>query len=112
MGLPAPSLADTFERVLIDPQFKELAEIISRDIIYQMIESFNKTQQDMKWTNHPRILLEVALVKLCNSQQTAQVNNGEVQQLLSKIEGLEQQLQDLQRNGLAASSAEKTIVQT
>ena len=35
-------------------------------MIYQMIESFNRAQQDMKWTNHPRILLEVALVKLCN----------------------------------------------
>ena len=67
----APSLADTFERVLIDPQFKELAEIISTDTIYSMIESFNKAQQDMKWTNHPRILLEVALVKLCNEQSSA-----------------------------------------
>ena len=66
----APSFADTFERVLIDSQFEELSKIISRETIYQMIESFNKTQQDMKWTNHPRILLEVALVKLCNTQQT------------------------------------------
>lgn len=107
----APSLADTFERVLIDPQFKELSEIISRDTIYQMIESFNKTQQDMKWTNHPRILLEVALVKLCNTQQTTQVDNGGVQQLLSKIERLEQQLQDLQRNGLAVTSVEKPTTQ-
>ena len=108
----APSLADTFERVLIDPQFKELSEIISRDTIYQMIESFNKTQQDMKWTNHPRILLEVSLVKLCNTHQTAQVDNGEVQQLHSKIEQLEQQLQDLQRNGVTASSAEKPTAQS
>ena len=108
----APSLADTFERVLIDPQFKELSEIISRDTIYQMIESFNKTQQDMKWTNHPRILLEVSLVKLCNTHQTAQVDNGEVQQLHSKIERLEQQLQDLQRNGITASSVEKPTAQS
>ncbi len=108
----APSFADTFERVLIDSQFKELSKIISRDTIYQMIESFNKTQQDMKWTNHPRILLEVALVKLCNTQQNAQVDHTEVQQLLSKIEGLEHQLQDLQRNGLATASTEKVTVQS
>lgn len=103
----SPSLADSFERVLIDPQFKELSEIISRDTIYEMIESFNKAQQDMKWTNHPRILLEVALVKLCNTQSAAQVDTGEVRQLLSKIERLEQQLQNLQRNGVAASSVER-----
>ena len=108
----APSLADTFERALIDPQFKELAEIFSRDMIYQMIESFNRAQQDMKWTNHPRILLEVALVKLCNTQQSSQVDNGEIQQLLSKIQGLEKQLQDLQRNGIAAPSAEKSTGQS
>jgi DNA polymerase-3 subunit gamma/tau len=108
----APSLADTFERVLIDPQFKELAEIIATDTIYQLIESFNKTQQDMKWTNHPRILLEVALVKLCNEQQSAQVDNGQVSQLLSKIEGLERQLHDLQQNGLATPNVEKSTVQS
>ena len=108
----APSLADTFERALIDPQFKELAETFSRDMIYQMIESFNRAQQDMKWTNHPRILLEVALVKLCNTQQSPQVDNGEIQQLLSKIQGLEKQLQDLQRNGIAAPSAEKSTGQS
>lgn len=108
----APSLADTFERVLIDSQFKELSEVISRETIYQMIDSFNKTQQDMKWTNHPRILLEVALVKLCNTHQITQTDHGEVQQLLSKIEALEQRLQDLQRNGLAASNVEKPTVQS
>lgn len=108
----APSLADTFERALIDPQFKELSEVISRETIYQMIDSFNKTQQDMKWTNHPRILLEVALVKLCNTQQTTQTDHGGVQQLLSKIEALEQRLQDLQRNGLADSNIEKPTVQS
>jgi DNA polymerase III subunit gamma/tau len=109
----APSLEDTFERALIDPQFKELADLFSRDMIYQMIESFNRAQQDMKWTNHPRILLEVALVKLCNTQQSSQVDNGEVQQLLSKIQGLEKQLQDLQRHGIAATpSTEKSTGQS
>ncbi|MFB5285405.1 DNA polymerase III subunit gamma/tau [Peribacillus sp. Hz7] len=103
----APSLADTFERVLIDPQFKELAGMISTDMIYQMIESFNTTQQDMKWTNHPRILLEVALVKLCNEQSSSQVDNGQVQQLLAKIEGLEKQIENLKQNGLAISNVER-----
>lgn len=109
----APSLADTFERVLIDRQFKELAEIISTDMIYSMIESFNRAQQDMKWTNHPRILLEVVLVKLCNEPSSSSgVDNGQVQQLVSKIEGLERQLQELQRNGVAKPSVEHSPVKS
>ena len=44
-----------------------------------MIESFNKTQQDMKWTNHPRILLEVCLVKLMSIHESdAQADNAEI----------------------------------
>lgn len=107
----APGLAHTLERVLIDPEFKELAEIISTDTIYEMIESFNRAQQDMKWTNHPRILVEVALVKLCNTQSSASgIDQTQVQQLLSKIESLEKQMQDLQRNGLVAPTTEKQTV--
>lgn len=104
----APSLADSFERVLIDSQFKELADIIKADTIYSMIEHFNKVQQDMKWTNHPRILLEVELVKLCNEQQSSEIDNGQIQQFLLKIEGLEKQLEELKRNGLKETNTEKS----
>ena len=30
----------------------------------------NKTQQEMRWTNHPRIFLEVAVVKLCQLERS------------------------------------------
>ena len=107
----APSLAESFERVLIDPQFKELAEVIPSKSIYSIIESFNQTQQDMKWTNHPRIFLEVSLVKLCNEQKPTDMDNGKVQQLLQKIEALEKQMRDLQENGVSAVVAEKPAEQ-
>ncbi|MFI8496662.1 DNA polymerase III subunit gamma/tau [Peribacillus butanolivorans] len=107
----APALAESFERVLIDPQFKELSEVISSESIYSTIESFNQTQQDMKWTNHPRIFLEVALVKLCNEQRPNQMDNGQIQQLLQKIEGLEVKLQEIQRSGISAAVAEKPAEQ-
>lgn len=107
----APALAESFERVLIDPQFKELAEVISSESIYSIIESFNQTQQDMKWTNHPRIFLEVALVKLCNEQRPNQIDNGQLQQLQQKIEDLEKKLLEMQKNGIPAAMAEKPAEQ-
>ncbi|MFJ7748255.1 DNA polymerase III subunit gamma/tau [Peribacillus sp. NPDC097295] len=107
----APALAESFERVLIDPQFKELAEVIPSKSIYSIIESFNQTQQDMKWTNHPRIFLEVSLVKLCNEQKPNDMDNEKVQQLLQKIEALEKQMRDLQQNGISAAVSEKPAEQ-
>ena len=108
----APALADTFERALIDPQFKELAEVIPAEAIYLIIENLNQTQQDMKWTNHPRIFLEVALVKLCNEQQSNQADNAQVQGLLQKIESLERQMQDMQKNGFVQAEADKPAAQS
>ena len=107
----APALEESLERVLIDPQFKELAEVISSESIYSIIESFNKTQQDMKWTNHPRIFLEVALVKLCHEQRPNQIDNGQLQQLQQKIEDLEKKLLEMQKNGIPAAMAEKPAEQ-
>lgn len=92
-------------------QFKELAEVISSESIYSIIESFNQTQQDMKWTNHPRIFLEVALVKLCNEQRPNQIDNGQLQQLQQKIEDLEKKLLEMQKNGIPAAMAEKPAEQ-
>ncbi|PJN90523.1 DNA polymerase III subunit gamma/tau, partial [Bacillus sp. mrc49] len=107
----APALAESFERVLIDPQFKELAEVIASETIYSIIESFNQTQQDMKWTNHPRIFLEVALVKLCNEQRANQLDNGQIQQLQLKIEELESKLQEMQKNGIPVAVTDRPAEQ-
>ncbi|PMX94698.1 DNA polymerase III subunit gamma/tau, partial [Pseudomonas sp. MPR-R5A] len=61
----APNLEESLERVLLDDEFVGLANETNQDEIYELIELLNKTQQEMRWTNHPRIFLEVAIVKLC-----------------------------------------------
>lgn len=101
----APGLAGSFDRVLIDPEFENLVKTINSDQIYVIIESFNKTQQEMKWTNHPRIFLEVSLVKLCHREQAAEVSGTHIEQLQHKVEDLERQLQELKEKGLTAVPA-------
>ncbi|MDQ0221418.1 DNA polymerase III subunit gamma/tau [Peribacillus cavernae] len=103
----APGLADSFERAMIDPGFKELAEAVTTDYIYDIIESFNKTQQEMKWTNTPRIFLEVALVKLCHQERSAHVSDGRIEELQQKISELERQLQEIREKGIAITTEEK-----
>mgnify|MGYP003417654164 CR=1 FL=1 len=95
-------LSASFERVIIDETFKQLAGKISADAIYLMIDSLNKAQQEMKWTNHPRIFLEVTLVKLCHQKQEVAVNNSGVESLIQKINQLETELQMIKTQGIAA----------
>ncbi|MEH7114335.1 DNA polymerase III subunit gamma/tau [Neobacillus niacini] len=97
----APNLEESLERVLLDEEFRQLAEAVPYDQIYQLIELLNKTQQDMRWTNHPRIFLEVAIVKLCQTEvkQLEQMPSGQISQLLTKIEQLEHELHQLKANG-------------
>ncbi|MEC1525854.1 DNA polymerase III subunit gamma/tau [Neobacillus niacini] len=97
----APNLEESLDRVLLDEEFRQIAEAVSYDEIYQLIDLLNKTQQDMRWTNHPRIFLEVAIVKLCQTEtkQIEKMPDGQISQLLKKVEQLEHELQLLKTNG-------------
>lgn len=100
----APNLEESLDRVLLDDEFRQIAEAVPYDQIYQLIDLLNKTQQDMRWTNHPRIFLEVAIVKLCQTEakQIEEMPAGQISQLLKKIEQLEQELQHIKTNGTVA----------
>lgn len=100
----APSLEESMERVMLDEDFQQLASQVDSPQIYDLIEVLNKAQQEMRWTNHPRIFLEVAIVKLCQLETQNQTSNVEVEPLLRRIEQLEEKLTKFQQNpGLAAS---------
>lgn len=98
----APNLEESLERVLLDDNFKKMAEQVPAEQIYQLIDILNKAQQDMRWTNHPRIFLEVAIVKLCQmeSSHMVQPQTGESKQLLSRLEQLEAELHELKASGV------------
>ena len=101
----APNLEESLERVLLDDDFKDLAEEHTHEQIYELINLLNKTQQDMRWTNHPRIFLEVAIVKLCQLETAKTsgqlgVNIPEIQSLLNKLTTLEEELTSLKQKGV------------
>ncbi|GHI01590.1 DNA polymerase III subunit gamma/tau [Neobacillus kokaensis] len=99
----APNLEESLERVMLDEEFRQMAEEIPIEEIYQLIDLLNKTQQDMRWTNHPRIFLEVSIVKLCQleSKHSAVPQSGVMEQLLSRIDQLENELQQLKSSGIS-----------
>ncbi|MGD6819148.1 DNA polymerase III subunit gamma/tau [Metabacillus sp. 84] len=100
----APSLEDVLERVSVDQTFKDLARETGAGAIYEIIDVLNKSQQEMKWTNHPRIFLEVAIVKLCESEVKTVQTGGTDPVLLERISLLEAELKELKKSGVAASN--------
>jgi DNA polymerase III subunit gamma/tau len=98
----APNLEETFERVMLDTEFQTLAEKNSSTQIYELIDILNKAQQEMRWTNHPRIFLEVAIVKLTQTEAKIESSNNplEIQQLITKVNQLENEIKFLKENGV------------
>ncbi|MBB5326341.1 DNA polymerase-3 subunit gamma/tau [Anoxybacillus tepidamans] len=103
----APHLEGGGRGVVVDQQFQQLAQSIAVPAIYETIEALNKSQQEMKWTNHPRIFLEVALVKLCHQEQRHTPSmSEEFYSLVKKVEHLEAELQRLKEQGISVAPKE------
>ncbi|KAA0543136.1 DNA polymerase III subunit gamma/tau [Bacillus sp. BGMRC 2118] len=92
-------LEDIMVRVTIDDNFMELANVIQPERIYEIIDILNKTQQEMKWTNHPKILLEIGIVQLCQ-QESSSTSTVQLEPLLQKISNLELEIKTLKENGV------------
>ena len=99
---------------MIDDEFKSLASDIQQEEIYQLISELNKTQQEMRWTNHPKVFLEVAIVKLCQLE-TSPISNSQsvdINQLTNKINQLENEIRELKKHGVAVrEEVQATTVQ-
>lgn len=109
----APNLDESLERVMLDEDFKLLAAEINPDEIYELIQLLSKTQQEMRWTNHPKIFLEVAIVKLCQIESSSDMNgkSEEWSSLLQRISELENEIHELKQNGVAIKEAVQPTVQ-
>ncbi|WP_369361886.1 DNA polymerase III subunit gamma/tau [Priestia megaterium] len=87
------------EKAAVNEEFKELSSKMDSVFIYKVIAELNQTQQEMKWSNHPRVLLEVALVKLAQST-TNQESALPYQDILQKMNQMEAELQQLKEKGI------------
>jgi DNA polymerase III subunit gamma/tau len=96
----APLLEESMEKAMADEEFKNIANEVQTETIYELIEILNKTQQEMRWTNHPRIFLEVAIVKLCQLNPAKNVEIPEIGNLLAKINQLEEKVRELGVTGV------------
>ncbi|OSX53207.1 DNA polymerase III subunit gamma/tau [Anoxybacillus ayderensis] len=101
----APQLEDVTHRVLVDERFRELSDVIPTSLIYEAIDLLSKSQQDMRLTNHPRVHMEVAIVKLCYEEERV-IKTSISPALEEKVRQLEEQLAKLKETGVKLSPAE------
>lgn len=104
----APNLDESFERVMLDDEFRALADRVDYEEIYKIIEVLNKAQQEMRWTTSPKIFLEVALVKLCQREKERRTDLPEVNKLISRLTQLEEEIKQLKENRIAVNHEEQS----
>ena len=99
----APEMVSDGELGLLDDKFKELSQQINVTQLYQIIDELNKQQENMRFSSHQSIYLEVLTVKLTQlstNSEADRVSNVD----LSQIELLKQKIENLQRKVDSLSS--------
>ncbi|NOU91987.1 DNA polymerase III subunit gamma/tau [Paenibacillus sp. LMG 31456] len=107
------------DRIIDVKQFAGVAESFTTQELISMMDTLNYYQTEMKYSVQPQTLLEVALMKLCSSaaegapsravigdaaKGTDRAPDATVAQLMSRIQRLEEQLTQLQKQGVAPAA--------
>jgi len=112
----APELEEIKDKVIADPDFAVIAKQYDEGYIYQIIETFNHFLNEMKYASQPRILLELAIIKIANSKikednSNELPSNDEMNELKARLKELEGKIVQLSNNSPNAISnqAEKEV---
>ena len=105
----SPELIQIASTGLKESEFDELAQAADCNVLYDMIDELNAVQEEMRFTTHPDVYLEVLTVKLAQPHQQASVqaettttDNQVVEQLEQQVRKLQQQVQKLSQRPAAA----------
>ncbi|GIO28188.1 DNA polymerase III subunit gamma/tau [Ornithinibacillus bavariensis] len=98
----APQLEGVLERAMIDEDFQKVAEQVTDKWIQSAILELNQCQQEMKWSNNPKVFIEIAIITISNQYQaqaesTNAVSSEAVMQLTQKLAQLEKEITNLKQ---------------
>lgn len=92
------------ERVSDSPELRELAAKFDRNVLFRIIEILNHYQGEMKYSSQPQTLFEISVMKVCSLDEPIsaipQQAPAELATLIRKVKQLEQQVAELQKNGI------------
>ncbi|WP_153723609.1 DNA polymerase III subunit gamma/tau [Sporosarcina cascadiensis] len=104
----APELTDLLELISDGGKFQELAQAFHSEELYRYIDILSKTQQEMRFSNHGKVYVESALLKMIHSggQQQAVSSQPADPEMSQKLAVLEQTVRQLQQQ-LAAGPVQQ-----
>ncbi|WP_026568950.1 MULTISPECIES: DNA polymerase III subunit gamma/tau [Sediminibacillus] len=103
----APDLENILERALLTDSFKQLAAEVNADWIQEAIRQLNECQQEIKWTNSPKVFIEIAVLNISDQQKASSGTSAEaVDKLTRKLAQLEKEMQEVKKNGVAVQHAD------
>lgn len=97
----AEDFDELLERAVADPAFIELQGNITADWIQNGIKELNQCQQDMRWTNTPKIFIEMTVLRLTeekSERENSNIDSKQILQLTEKIDKIEKELKMLKEN--------------
>ncbi|WP_214803716.1 DNA polymerase III subunit gamma/tau [Exiguobacterium sp. ERU656] len=96
----SPTAVDLLERARPTEEFKQFAEMIEAETCFHVIEQLHDCQQQMRLTNHPRVLVEIAFIQITEQgRTTGQI----VQSLQQEVREMKEQMHQLKANGVPAA---------
>ncbi|BAM46151.1 DNA polymerase III subunit gamma/tau [Amphibacillus xylanus] len=101
---------DLLERAIVDQAFKELQQKLTSNWIQNSITELNQCQQEMKWTNTPKVFIEITVLKIADQQaesKSSVLDDKQLLQLTEKLDKLEKELQSVKQNYHKASEPVK-----
>jgi len=84
------------ELLMANHQFIQLSTDLNMDAIVNHLFKLNKLQQDLRFSNHPELMLEVGLLAL-NEQQTTTEINTDTTKILGQVEHLKKEIATLKK---------------
>lgn len=95
--LVAPNQTELLEIATGDPTFLELASKFPEDTLYKSISILTNTQQEMRFSNHAKVYLETAIIRLAQVPREKVLSKESNSELEMKVKLLESQLLQLQQ---------------
>lgn len=95
----SPELVAKIEMDQVDEPFKQLAALVTPQQLYNIIDALNDIQQQMRFTTHEDVYLEVLTVRLAGQPAQPVANASDAVQSVdtSQIDALQQEIQTLKR---------------
>lgn len=102
---------DLLERAIADDSFVDLKKQTTSEWIQMAISELNNCQQEMKWTNSPKVFIEITMLKLTEpvkKREESTVNSEQILQLTEKLDKLEKELHTLKQNNLNSNRSNRS----